>query len=365
MGAPRVGGFEYDWTVATEVVDGTPYALRTLVDFEATVTKLCDHVLRDGGSARWFEDRCPMFGTIWPSARALATSLAGRELRGRSLLELGCGLGLPSLVAARGGARVLATDQHPDALALLAENVARNGLEVAGSALDWRDGEAGTFDHVVASNVLYAGDMPARVAAAFGRFLAPGGTGWLADPGRPWLQEFDHACRARGLAVEVDAVDDIFLLTIRPSGDLGHAAVGELDLDLRADLEQVVHERAEDLAFDRLPVPVDHVERLLERVTEEAAEPDRGVLLRLVGDEQPHVGLADALPAGVGGVVLVEQPQRALEDGVLVEVPADANRRDRVARAAGHEGVPVARLVPRRARRGTRRTARRGPSGWS
>ncbi|MCO7196015.1 methyltransferase, partial [Pseudonocardia sp. McavD-2-B] len=56
----------------------------------------------------------PHWARLWPSGRALATALddAGPDLlAGRSVLELGCGLGLPSLVAARAGAHpVLATD---------------------------------------------------------------------------------------------------------------------------------------------------------------------------------------------------------------------------------------------------------------
>src|SRR5688572_7285888 len=52
----------------------------------------------------------PYWALTWPSGLALAEELAGRELSGLRLLELGCGLAVPSLVAARRGASVLATD---------------------------------------------------------------------------------------------------------------------------------------------------------------------------------------------------------------------------------------------------------------
>ena len=58
----------------------------------------------------------PYWAELWPSGLALARRLAGRALRGARVVELGCGLGLPSLVAARGGGRVLATDWSPAAL---------------------------------------------------------------------------------------------------------------------------------------------------------------------------------------------------------------------------------------------------------
>jgi predicted nicotinamide N-methyase len=162
-----------------------------------------------------------MFGTLWPSATHLAELLARLPLRDRTLLELGCGLALPSLVAASVGARVVSTDQHPDTERFLLENQGRNQVRVRYARFDWA-GEVPLdlgpmFDHVVASDVLYTREMPEVLADAFVRFLAPGATGWLTDPGRPWLQEFADALRARGLEVSVDVVggdDAVFLLTI-------------------------------------------------------------------------------------------------------------------------------------------------------
>ena len=67
----------------------------------------------------------PYFGTLWPSGRGLArwlTRLYGSQpgcLSGQVVLELGCGLALPSLVAARLGARVIATTGSPAKLEAL------------------------------------------------------------------------------------------------------------------------------------------------------------------------------------------------------------------------------------------------------
>src|SRR4051794_24635403 len=66
----------------------------------------------------------PYWAELWPSGVALARAIAARSLRGARVLELGCGLGLPSLAAALGGGRVMATDWSPAALDLLADNAA-------------------------------------------------------------------------------------------------------------------------------------------------------------------------------------------------------------------------------------------------
>ena len=173
----------------------------------------------------------PMFGVLWPGARAIAQRLLdGPSLAEVDVLELGCGLALPSLVAAHRGARVVATDVHPDAGPLLTHNAARLDLDVTWAAWDWRAAPpqeaARRFPRVIASDVLYDGALAEPLAAAFAARLAPGGTGWLTDPGRPWLAEFADAARAAGLSVVEDvvavptddAVDEVFWLTLTAPG---------------------------------------------------------------------------------------------------------------------------------------------------
>ena len=58
----------------------------------------------------------PYWAELWPSGLALADYVATLDLAGRRVLELGCGLALPSFAAALGGADVLATDWAPEAL---------------------------------------------------------------------------------------------------------------------------------------------------------------------------------------------------------------------------------------------------------
>src|SRR3954453_16478875 len=79
----------------------------------------------------------PYWAELWPSGVALAREIAPRALRGAPVVELGCGLGLPSLAAAQAGGRVLATDWAAPALDLLRENATRNELDVEVARVDW------------------------------------------------------------------------------------------------------------------------------------------------------------------------------------------------------------------------------------
>src|ERR687897_2807849 len=83
------------------------------------------------------EEFLPYWAELWPSALALARAVARRPLTGRRTIELGCGLGLAAIAAAVAGARVLATDWSPDAVAITARNAERNGAELATALFRW------------------------------------------------------------------------------------------------------------------------------------------------------------------------------------------------------------------------------------
>lgn len=217
------------WTLATrtERVGDLAFDLEGLVGFEQASAELY-RSLGKGLTPDERVDLSPMFGVIWGAARAVAARLhaLGPELAGVRMLELGCGLALPSLVAAHHGADVLATDFHADAAGFLARNAARHGVAVPFRRVDWRaldDDLLGAFPWVIGSDILYAHDLPDLVAATYRRTLAPGGVGWLADPGRSWLDEFVDAAAREGLAPEVvvDRVEgpagpeDTFLVMMR------------------------------------------------------------------------------------------------------------------------------------------------------
>ena len=153
--------------------------------------------LPDDGPVEW-APLAPYWSVLWRSGVALAQELDGAPLRGVRVVELGCGLALPSLAAARAGAHVLATDEAPEALALAAAGAEANGVRVDIAVADWsQPGELlalGPFDVVLAADVLYERQSVAPLLALLPR-LAP--EAWIADPGRPALAAFLEQAEAR------------------------------------------------------------------------------------------------------------------------------------------------------------------------
>jgi predicted nicotinamide N-methyase len=164
------------------------------------------------------DERLPYWAELWPSARGLARHLldepvpspssadgaAGAGWAGVRVLELGCGVALPSLALRSRGAQVLATDWYGDALRFARANAARNGLSpLRTEMLDWRHPPPGAgFDLVIAADVLYEQRNVAILAALLPAVTAPGGTVLVADPGRVYAGEFLRAMRQGGWAAD-------------------------------------------------------------------------------------------------------------------------------------------------------------------
>jgi predicted nicotinamide N-methyase len=153
--------------------------------------------LPDAGSVEW-APIAPYWSVLWRSGVALARELEGIALGDLRVVELGCGLAVPSIVAARAGATVLATDSCSDALALLDRNARANHVRVGTARVDWVEPEVlirrGPFDLVLAADVLYERDSVAPLLSLLPQ-LAP--VVWLADPGRPAAAPFLEQAGAR------------------------------------------------------------------------------------------------------------------------------------------------------------------------
>jgi methyltransferase-like protein 23 len=123
---------------------------------------------------------------LWPAAIALAHEIASRPMGGMRVLELGAGTGLPGIVAASLGARVVQTDRQELALHVCKKNAARNGVTTiehrASDWTAWEDRE--TYDCILGSDVLYADTMHPHLRRIFEANLAPGGRILLSDPFR-------------------------------------------------------------------------------------------------------------------------------------------------------------------------------------
>lgn len=142
----------------------------------------------------------PYWAELWPSGVALARHVATLDLAGKVVLELGCGLGLPSLAAARGGASVVATDWTPAALALLERNARANAVALETTLLRWDSPgplAARSFDCVLAADVLYEERNARPLLDLLPQVVSPGGEAIVADPGRRHAAAFfEHAALA-------------------------------------------------------------------------------------------------------------------------------------------------------------------------
>jgi len=150
------------------------------------------------------DERLPYWADVWPSSLILAGKLLGLKGRGKTALELGCGVGLSTLAATTAGYDVLSTDYYEDALDVTRANVFRNLGKLARTRLvDWRHfpDDLGRFDLVFASDVLYEQEYAELLPVILDRVLVQGGIALIADPGRVAAPVFVEACAQNGLAI--------------------------------------------------------------------------------------------------------------------------------------------------------------------
>jgi predicted nicotinamide N-methyase len=148
------------------------------------------------------DDRLPFWAELWPSGVALARAVSARPLAGRRVLELGCGLGLVSVTAALAGARVLAADRSPEAIAFAAANAAHNRVRLQTAVCAFAEPgpllAGAPWDLVVAADVLYEPRNVPELLWLLPRLVDDAGAVWLADPGRPMRDRFLAGVDATG-----------------------------------------------------------------------------------------------------------------------------------------------------------------------
>lgn len=169
-------------------------------------------------SAAW-----PLFGLLWPSGLALAARLAARPVRaGERILEIGCGLALPSLVGHRRGADVTASDCHPLAAAFLRANLRLNGL----APMAYRHGHwnaparerlregghrgsvvRGRYDLIIGSDLLYERDTRGGLAAFIAHHAKADAQVWIVDPDRGNRPAFHRQMAGAGFTRSEERLD--------------------------------------------------------------------------------------------------------------------------------------------------------------
>ncbi|MFA6986290.1 MAG: methyltransferase domain-containing protein [Arenimonas sp.] len=147
-------------------------------------------------SATW-----PIFGVLWPAGSVLAEEMCTFEVAGKRVLEIGCGLGLSSLVLQGRGADITASDHHPLAGEFLAANAILNDLPpIAFRIAQWSgpNPDLGSFDVIIGGDVLYQRDHVGLLSGFLAEHARPEAEILITDPGRSHGNALNRALAAQG-----------------------------------------------------------------------------------------------------------------------------------------------------------------------
>jgi predicted nicotinamide N-methyase len=186
----------YEVSTSTHRVGSRVYSIRALAD-RLQYSDPDELAARAGISkAAW-----PTFGVLWPAGIALAQEMNHIPIAGKRILEVGCGIGLSSLVLRMRGADITACDHHPLAGEFLRHNAKLNGLApIAFHLAPWggRNSRLGRFDLIIGADLLYERDHPSLLSGFMSRHATAAGCVIIADPGRGYRGRFSSQMRAQG-----------------------------------------------------------------------------------------------------------------------------------------------------------------------
>lgn len=172
------------------------FEMTSIRDLDESIDTLCEFFGEADQDDSLKEEYCPYFGVLWEAGIGLSQHLKDMDLKNKKILEIGCGLALPSFLVTTMGANVIATDFHADVPLFLALNQKNNQTYFPYQVMNWRNeiertrSDLGLFDLVIGSDILYESQHPMQVAKALIAFLKPGGKILLSDPGRAYVQKF-------------------------------------------------------------------------------------------------------------------------------------------------------------------------------
>lgn len=160
------------------------------------------------------DERIPYWAELWPAAIGLSQYLIEFDIIKdiKNVIEIGCGLGLPGIIAGKLGAKVILTDYLEDALRFTKKNWEINSpLKSAPSegfsqarfeVMDWRDpNPAFAADLVLASDITYEKRFFEFLPNAFRTLCKPGGSIIVSDPNREVAQDFFQNITKEGFGV--------------------------------------------------------------------------------------------------------------------------------------------------------------------
>lgn len=185
--------------MAIYAINGVDYHIRSLLNRNQFFDPEGKAEALGISSALW-----PLFGVVWPSGLMLADIMSREGLLDLHILELGCGLGIASLIVNARGGLILATDYHPTAHAFLDENSRLNGLQMTPFLrCDWRvqNADLGRFDLIIGSDLLYEPDHPEQLAQFISQHAKETAQIIIVDPKRRLQGKFRQRMEALGYLV--------------------------------------------------------------------------------------------------------------------------------------------------------------------
>ncbi len=151
------------------------------------------------------DERIPYWAELWPAAIGLSKYLIEFDIiksKGE-VIEIGCGLGLPGIIAGKLGAKVTLTDYLEEALIFTKQNwQLNNQAEARFETLDWRQPNPDfATDLVLASDICYEKRFFEFLPNAFRTLCKPGGSIIISDPSREIAQDFFQNITKEGFKV--------------------------------------------------------------------------------------------------------------------------------------------------------------------
>jgi predicted nicotinamide N-methyase len=130
----------------------------------------------------------PFWAKIWPASKAMCTFLQTETtyIKGKRVLEIGAGVGLPSFVIAKHCSEIIISDYATDAIKLIEKNIVHLGLTNAKAmCLDWNNFPSNiTADVLLLSDINYAPAEFNPLQELIQQFLTQGSTVIIATPQR-------------------------------------------------------------------------------------------------------------------------------------------------------------------------------------
>lgn len=202
------------WIAGAPCLRGSPIGARDVRvgrhGFRLAAVDDAADLLEDAFFAHRFvaHDLAPYGAELWPASIMLAETILGEPYGAdRRAIELGAGLGLVSIAAARHGWRMTVTDHDETALRFARYNASLNDVALpALSILDWhRPSIAARFARVFAADVLYQLTDHESLLRCVRSLLASDGVALIADPGRGVADRFAERAREAGFDVSVQS----------------------------------------------------------------------------------------------------------------------------------------------------------------